>query len=178
MAACPRGGPRGHVVWPPRPASDAPLRTTYWFRPENARREVEVARNPPERRHITKLRLRDQKLRSGTPPGLDLAMGSPSRAARPDPARKTRAWAEICWPDTRAGPGLGSPKTEIKPTARPAARWPGGLGVFLAGPGRAWADFFCVGPISGRPEARPDTCPGITSTNICTEYMNAYKPIG
>ncbi|KAK1697134.1 hypothetical protein QYE76_013831 [Lolium multiflorum] len=41
MAARP-GGPRGHVVWPlGRPPT--PLRTTYWFRPENARGEVEVA---------------------------------------------------------------------------------------------------------------------------------------
>ena len=60
-AARPRGGPRGPVVWPPRPASDALLRTIYRPRPKNARGEVEVARNPPERRHIAKLRLGSQK---------------------------------------------------------------------------------------------------------------------
>ena len=54
-------GRRGPSVWPPRSASDALLRTTYCLRPKNARREVEVARNPPERRHIAKLRLRSQK---------------------------------------------------------------------------------------------------------------------
>ncbi|KAK1664447.1 hypothetical protein QYE76_052606 [Lolium multiflorum] len=40
------------MVWPPRPASDALLRTTYRVRPKNARREVEVAetlREPPHR---------------------------------------------------------------------------------------------------------------------------------
>ena len=57
----PGGGPRGQVVWPPRPASDALLRTTYSFRPKNTRGEVEVARNPPERRHIAKLRRGSQK---------------------------------------------------------------------------------------------------------------------
>ncbi|KAK1644003.1 hypothetical protein QYE76_061808 [Lolium multiflorum] len=56
-AARPRRGARGPSVWPPRPASDALLRTTYCLRPKNAREEVEVARNPPERRHIAKLRL-------------------------------------------------------------------------------------------------------------------------
>ncbi|KAK1679273.1 hypothetical protein QYE76_040121 [Lolium multiflorum] len=61
MAPGPRGGPRGHVVWPPRPASDAPLWTTYRVRPKNARREVDIARNPPESRHIAKLRRGSQK---------------------------------------------------------------------------------------------------------------------
>ena len=57
----PASGPRGPVVWPPRPASDALLRTIYRPRPKNARGEVEVARNPPERRHIAKLRRGSQK---------------------------------------------------------------------------------------------------------------------
>src|SRR5215208_3672287 len=39
-------GRRGPVVWPPRPASDALLRTIYCLRPKNARGEVEVARKP------------------------------------------------------------------------------------------------------------------------------------
>ncbi|KAK1629719.1 hypothetical protein QYE76_004034 [Lolium multiflorum] len=57
-----RRGPGARAaMWPPRPASDAPLRTTYWFRPENARGEVDIARNPPESRHIAKLRRGSQK---------------------------------------------------------------------------------------------------------------------
>ena len=60
-AARPRRGPHGPSVWRPRSAPDALLRTTYCLRPKNARGEVEVARNPPERRHIVKLRLGSQK---------------------------------------------------------------------------------------------------------------------
>ena len=54
-------GPRRPIVWPPRLAPDALLRTTYCLRPKNARVEVEVARNHPVCRHIAKLRLGSQK---------------------------------------------------------------------------------------------------------------------
>ncbi|KAK1611576.1 hypothetical protein QYE76_035249 [Lolium multiflorum] len=60
------------MVWPPRPASDAPLRTTYSPRPKNARREVDIARNPPESRHIAKLRRGSQKSPFCTPPDGEL----------------------------------------------------------------------------------------------------------
>ena len=47
------GGPRGPMVWPPRPASDALLRTIYWPRPKNARgrsrSRQKPSRTPPHR---------------------------------------------------------------------------------------------------------------------------------
>ncbi|KAK1697593.1 hypothetical protein QYE76_014290 [Lolium multiflorum] len=66
-----RPGPRGHVVWPPRLASDALLRTTYSPRPKNARREVEVARNPPNAA-TSRNSVSEPKSPFGTPPGREL----------------------------------------------------------------------------------------------------------
>ncbi|KAK1618717.1 hypothetical protein QYE76_024234 [Lolium multiflorum] len=63
-------GARAALWCGPLPASDA-LRTTYWFRPENARGEVEVAetlREPPHRETPS----REPKSPFGTPPDGEL----------------------------------------------------------------------------------------------------------
>jgi hypothetical protein len=39
------------------------------------------------------------------------------------PAQNYWAWARKCWPDTRAGPDLGSLKTAINKKAQPVAQW-------------------------------------------------------
>ncbi|KAK1633016.1 hypothetical protein QYE76_007331 [Lolium multiflorum] len=62
------GGPRGHVVWPlGRPPTP---RTTYWFRQTHG--EKSKSRNPPESRHIAKLRRGSRKSPFGTPPDGEL----------------------------------------------------------------------------------------------------------
>ncbi|KAK1693275.1 hypothetical protein QYE76_009972 [Lolium multiflorum] len=59
MAARPRGA-RAAMWCGPRPASDAPLRTTYWFRPKT---HGEKSKSPEtlQSRHIAKLRRGSQK---------------------------------------------------------------------------------------------------------------------